>query len=170
MTPWIEHDIAIVSVLTSKTIVSQGYSDAINVTVENLGSFTETFSVTIHANTTAIATQTLPLAIGAYTIVNFTWNTTGLACGNYVLTGVVTLAPGETNLWTGPFTYGTVKVTIPGDINGDAIVNAKDLGILATYWLETVPPAPANVDIGGYGIVNAKDLGIMATYWLQSWT
>jgi hypothetical protein len=98
------------------------------------------------------------------------WNTAGFAYGNYTISVSVMLALGEINLWTGPFTYGMVKVTIPGDINGDGVVNAKDLGILATYWLETVPPAPANVDIGGYGIVNAKDLGILATYWLQSLT
>jgi hypothetical protein len=42
------------------------------------------------------------------------------------------------------------------------------LHILATYWLETVPPAPANVDIGGYGIISGKDLHTLAQHWLES--
>jgi hypothetical protein len=75
---------------------------------------------------------------------------------------------GETNTWDGPFTGGTAKVTVPGDINGDGVVNGKDLHILATYWLETVPPAPANVDIGGYGVISGKDLHTLAQHWLES--
>jgi hypothetical protein len=148
----------------------QGYSDSINVTVANQGTYMETFNATLCANTIIIATQTVTLAIATSQNITFTWNTAGFAYGTYVISANITLASGETNNWTGPFNYGKVKVTIPGDINGDGVVNAEDLGIMATYWLETVPPAPTNVDIGNYGIINAKDLGILATYWLQSWT
>ena len=56
----------------------------------------------------------------------------------------------------------------PGDINGDGIVNTKDLKILAANWLETIPPGLANADIDGYGIVNTRDLKIMAAHWLES--
>jgi hypothetical protein len=60
-------------------------------------------------------------------------------------------------------------VTIPGDVGGYGAVNAKDFHIFAQYWLETVPPAPANVDIGGYGVIGPQDFHILASDWLQSW-
>jgi hypothetical protein len=166
----IPSDVAITNATSSKTVVGRGYSDAINVTVANLGAYTETFNITIYANTTAIATQTVILASGTSTTITLTWSTTGFAYGNYNINAKVTLAKGETNTWTGPFTYGTVIVTIPGDINGDGVVNAKDLGILAANWLKMVPLENPNADIGGYGIINAKDLGILAANWLKSWT
>jgi hypothetical protein len=40
------------------------------------------------------------------------------------------------NTISSTYTYN-VKALIPGDLNGDGIVNAKDLGILATYWLQS---------------------------------
>jgi hypothetical protein len=164
--PWIGHDTAITSVAPSKTIVGHGYSLSVTVTVANQGDSTEAFNVTAYANTTPIATQAVTLASGSSTTITFTWNTAGFAYGSYNISANVTLPSGETNTWIGPFTYGTVKVTIAGDINGDGAVNGKDLHLLAQYWLETVPPAPANVDIGGYGVIGGRDLHILAQNWL----
>jgi hypothetical protein len=51
------HDVAITNVTPSKTVVGQGYSMNVNVTVANQGDFTETFNVTLYAqnqNQTAI--------------------------------------------------------------------------------------------------------------------
>jgi hypothetical protein len=151
----------------AKTIIGQGYSLNATFTVANVGSYTGTFNVTLYANTTAIATQTATLASGNFVAITFTWNTAGFAYGNYTISANVTLANGETNLWVGSFTYGTVKVTIAGDINGDGSVTGQDLHLLTLYWLEIVPPAPANVDIGGYGVVNGRDLHILAQHWLE---
>jgi hypothetical protein len=96
--------------------VGRGFSDIINVTVSNRGSYTETFDITFYANATAIATQTVTLTNGSSTIPTFKWNTTGLAMGNYIISANVTLAPGEMNSWTSPFTYGTVQITKVGDL------------------------------------------------------
>jgi hypothetical protein len=43
------HDVAVVNVTSSKTVVGKGYSTSVNVTVENQGYFTETFNVTLYA-------------------------------------------------------------------------------------------------------------------------
>jgi hypothetical protein len=163
----IPSDVAITSATSSKTVVGQGYSDEVNVTVVNYGTNTETFNVTVYANTTAIATQTVILVSGAFTTITLTWNTAGFAYGNYIISASVTLAKGETNTWVGPFTYGTVKVTIPGDINGDGVVNIFDLGIITGNWQQTVPPAPANADILGVGIINLLDLGMVTGHWMM---
>jgi len=57
-----------------------------------------------------------------------------------------------------------------GDISGYGVVNGRDLHLLAMYWLETVPPAPAYVDIGGKGSITGTDLHILTHYWLESVT
>jgi hypothetical protein len=48
------------------------------------------------------------------------------------------------------------------------VANALDLAILAKWFLQTAPPAPAAVDINGDASVNALDLAVLATWFLQS--
>jgi hypothetical protein len=43
------HNVAITSIVPSKTVVGQGYNMNVNVTVANQGNFTETFDVTLYA-------------------------------------------------------------------------------------------------------------------------
>ncbi len=50
---------------------------------------------------------------------------------------------------------------IPGDLNGDGIVNAADLNILLAAWGTDSPIADINED----GIVNAADLNILLANW-----
>jgi parallel beta-helix repeat protein len=145
----------------SKTIVGQGYSLNGTFTVANLGDLTETLNVTVYANTIAIATQRFTLAIGNSTIITFAWNTKGFAYGSYTISANVTI----TGEMTTGFVYGTVKVTIPGDVNGDGIVNIKDGALIGEYWGMTVPPAPANVDVGGFGVINIRDGAIVGANW-----
>lgn len=45
------HDVAVTNVTPSKTVVGQGYPTAINVSVENKGTFDETFNVTLYVGT-----------------------------------------------------------------------------------------------------------------------
>jgi hypothetical protein len=68
------------------------------------------------------------------------------------------------------FTLSTHQIAIKwlyGDINDDGIVNIKDATQIGLYWMQTVSPAPANVDINGDGIVNIKDATIVGINWLQ---
>jgi hypothetical protein len=67
------------------------------VVVNNNGSVAETFDVTAYYNTTAIDTQTVTdLAAGSNKTLTFTWNTTDVDAGNYIIKAVATLA-GDTN-------------------------------------------------------------------------
>jgi len=68
--------------------------------------------VTLYANTTVIATQTVTLASGDSATIIFTWDTFGLAPGIYTISAFVILSPGETNNWAGSFTYGTIDVAL----------------------------------------------------------
>jgi parallel beta-helix repeat protein len=126
---YLRHDITVTAVAPSKTVVGQGYCLNINVTLANQGDFTETFNVTVYANTTAIQTKTLTLTSGNSITITFTWNTAGFAKGNYTISAEADIVPGELSITDNKFANGEVKVTIPGDINGDNFVNYLD-GIL----------------------------------------
>jgi hypothetical protein len=56
---------------------------------------------------------------------------------------------------------------IPGDINHDGTVDTTDAALISYYWLQTVPPAPANVDINSDGIINIFDATIVGWNWLR---
>jgi hypothetical protein len=70
---------------------------------------------------------------------------------------------------TGSFDVKVVTPVVQGDVNGDGIVNAQDIAIIASHWLQTGtgandPAGDANFD----GIVNGQDLALVASHWLQS--
>jgi hypothetical protein len=112
-------DIAVTNVPPSKTVVGEGFTLNTNVTVANLGTFTETFNVILFANDTFIILQTVSLTNGTSTTITFTWNTTGFAYGNYTISAYIEPVSGETNTEDNTCTGGIVTVTIPGDVDGD---------------------------------------------------
>ena len=48
-----------------------------------------------------------------------------------------------------------------GDVNGDGLVNATDLGILLNAWGSLGGPS----DLDQNGVVNAADLAILVNAW-----
>jgi len=167
----IANDIAVTNVAPAKTIVGQGYSMSINVTVENQGAFEVTFNVTVYANATSIATQTITLTSRNSTTITFTWNTTGFAKGNYTISAYVWPVPGETYTEDNTLPDGWVIVTIPGDVNGDRLVDISDLVIT----VGAIPSAPgwlnwnSNADINGDGVCDISDLVICIGNIPSSW-
>ncbi len=83
------HDVAVTSMVAAATAIL-GENVTIDVTVANKGNYTETFNVTVTANTTQIDTHTVTnLVRGARKILTTTWNTTGIIAGNYTLNATV---------------------------------------------------------------------------------
>jgi thermitase len=159
-----EHDVAVTSLHLTKTIVGQGYTMNINVTVANQGGYTETFNVTLYANTTAIQTRQVTLANKASTTLTYTWNTTGFAKGNYAIWAYAWPVPGETDTADNTFTNGSVYVDIPGDVNGDRKVDGIDLWEVARR-LGTIYPDPRfnpNMDIDNNKKIDGIDMWIIA--------
>jgi parallel beta-helix repeat protein len=168
-------DVALLGVASSKTVVGQGYAVSINVTVENQGGYAETFNVTVYANTTSIATQTVTLTSGNSTTITFTWNTTGFAKGNYTINACAQPLLGETATEDNYLANGEVYVGIPGDVNGDKKVDLKDVyavgkaygsirGTDGQYW-HSPPraccPHSPNCDINDDGKIDLKDYYIV---------
>ena len=155
-------DLTVTSIEPCKTFVGQDYPASINVTVENHGNLTETFYVTVYANTTVIKKQAaMTLPHGNSTTVTITWNTTGAAKGNYTITATASTVPGETDTTDNTLTDGWIIVTIPGDVDGDRDVDPDDFYLFAGAY-GTSPPSNPNCDIDGDGDVDPGDFYIFA--------
>jgi hypothetical protein len=158
------HDVAVTNVTSLKTMVGQGHSGNIIVTVQNKGDRTENVNVTVNANTTFIQSLNVTLSSGNSTNVTFTGNTIGLAYGNYTIWAYALPVNGEVSTANNNCTGGQITVTFPGDINGDFKVGLPDLVMLAQAYgskpgdLNWNP----NADIDGNGIVGLSDLVALA--------
>lgn len=106
------HDVDVTMVLPSSTSVVNGSSLIITVTVINSGSFAETFTVEVAANLTSVASnQTATnLAAGASMTLDFIWNTTGWALGDYTIEATADL-PGDPTPADNTLVYGVIHVT-----------------------------------------------------------
>jgi parallel beta-helix repeat protein len=134
------HDVAITNITPSETVVGQGYSLNINVTVANQGDYAETFNVTAYANTTIIASQNVTLTAGNSTTVTFTWNTAGFAYGNYALSAYAWPVPGETDTSNNLLVGGQVLVSIrarePVDVAVTDVTNVDGVIVYLSGMLD----------------------------------
>jgi PKD repeat protein len=145
-----------------KQVVFQGYVMNINVTVANLGNLNQTFSVTLYANTTAIATQTVTnMQNGTSTTLTMAWNASGFAKGIYSISATAT---------NSSMTGGWVYVSMVGDLTGttlfvpDGKVDGRDITVVAGAFGTTVgdPMYNVNCDLFNRGKVDGRDLTIVA--------
>ena len=162
-------DVAVTRIVASKTVVGQGYSLLINVTVLNQALTYETFSVIVRANTTTVNTQTTTLASTSSTTITFTWNTTGVAYGNYTMSAVAETVLGETDTSDNLHTNGIITVTVPGDASGDGFVDVTDFAMLGAAWfkgpgMEGYDP---RVDFNNDNFVDVSDFAVLGYYWFQ---
>ncbi len=173
MKPWTTaagHSVAVMSVLTAKRWIGQGFSCNVTVVVADDGEYAETFNVTCYASDKALGTRQINnLQAMCPLILTFTWNTLGLAYGNYTLSAYAWPVPGETNMANNNFTGGIVKVTVPGDLNGDGIVDIYDAITLAGGF-NTNPGNShwnANADINSDNAIDIYDAIILANHFNQ---
>jgi serine protease AprX len=181
------HTIAITNITTPKSIVGNGFSTFIIVTVMDDGDYSETFNTTVYANQTIIATSVnTTLTPRNYTTLTFTWNTTGFAYGNYLINAYAWPVPGEINISNNNMTGGWVVVAGAGDLTGgtpnafdfvpDGQVNIVDLSVVAKFFGQKVPPAPGNCDVSGPtvgvpdGKINISDLAAVAKHFGQHYS
>jgi hypothetical protein len=162
------HDVAIKHII-SKTVVEQGYTSTVKVTAINVGSYSENFNVTLHANTTLIASQAVTVASGKPTIVAFAWNNSGFAKGNYTLSAYASPVSSETNTTDNTLVGGFVIIAMVGDITGpnswpDAKCDIRDVSLIAKQFGKSVPLAPANCDITNDDKVDIRDIAIVARH------
>lgn len=156
-------DIAITSVMPSKTVVGSGYSVNITVVVENQGIKAENFNVTAYYNLSLSDTIIdVSLAAGDNVTLTFTWNTTGVDKGNYTIRAEASVVPDEIDTADNTHIYGMIMVTIPGDVNGDGTVDIYDLALVSKAYgtMKGDPSYNPNADINCDGAIGINDLAI----------
>ena len=161
--PYGVHDVAVTNVTTTtpgKTVVGQALTLKINVTVENQGTFTETFNVTCYAGNITVGKQQLTMNSGNTTTIMFIWNTTGVAKGNYTLSATADRVVGESDLVDNTFIDGIIQVVMKGDITADGKVNIYDLRELGKSYGSKIgePKYKPNADLTCDGKINIYDL------------
>ena len=153
-------DIAIINIKTSKTVVGQGFSADINITVENQGPTTETFNLTVYANTSEIETKQITLESNTSTTVTFTLNTADLVKGNYTITAYAWPVPGEADTADNTYTDNFVTVTIMGDVDGNFEVDIFDITYICVVYDKRMgePGYVPNCDVNSDGIIDIFDV------------
>jgi hypothetical protein len=164
------HDIAITNVTCVKTSVGQGYVSSINVTMVNIGDFSEILEIRVYADLIMVAQSSdIDLASGQSAVLTMTWNTESFAKGNYSISAVVDPVPDERDVADNSFVDGNMLITIPGDINADQYVNAKDAVVLGAAFYPDGAYTP-NADINDDFYVNAKDAVVLGNHFDQNWS
>jgi len=163
------HDVAITDVIPIKSVVGKGYGCNITVVTQNHGGYAETYNITLHANETEIATKLVTVQVSGTATVDFTWNTSSFAKGNYAISAYAWPVLGETDTADNTCMGGIVTVTIPGDLNGDFKVSLADLVILAQAYGSRPGDTRwnPNADIDGNSVVGLSDLVILANHYGQ---
>jgi parallel beta-helix repeat protein len=111
--PWLQvvHDVAVTDVSVSPTTVVAGETVTIDVTVENQGTDSESFTVTVYYDDTAIASQDIVnLFPGWSTTITFYWDTTGMPRGTYTIKAIASTVLGETDIQDNTLVDGTVEI------------------------------------------------------------
>jgi plastocyanin len=166
------HDVAVTDVTTSKTgctpapTVCQGYTAQVYVTVENQGAYAETFNVTAYANVTVIGELETSLDPADNTTLTFVFDSTGFPLGNYIISAEADTVAGETDIGDNTLADGSLLVTIPGDVNGDDVVDIFDAVAIALAFGATPvdPNWNINADITNDDLIDIFDIVIVAIH------
>jgi len=166
---WSEHDIAVQKITPSTNEALRGTTIEVTVTVRNNAniSTSENFQVTAKYNSSIIGTQAVTgLTQGATRILTFSWDTTQVPRGNYVIKAEATKVTDELNTGNNNHSDGIVRITQPllGDINNDGTVNQEDLALMAlAYGSTSQTPSKWNplADLNTDGIIDSQDLRIL---------
>ena len=154
----------------SKTIIGLGFDLDVSTTVLNRGPEAEFFKAFVYANTTLIHMETRIAESGIPTTFTFRLNTGEGAKGNYKIAVLLEIVLAEIYTLKGYFLGGAVYVGIPGDVNGDHIVNVVDLWLMASTFNSDAGDlafAP-NTDVNGDGVISMVDLYIAARHFGQA--
>jgi hypothetical protein len=171
-------NIAVTGVTSSITLIGRGYGLNVTVASANLDSYVEKFNLTVYISlfvvsqnvTLSFVTSQDVILLGKKSAYGpFTLNTTDYPYGNYTVSAYAWSIGGETNTAINNCTGSIVKITSPGDIDGDFEVSLQDLVLLASAYGSK--PASArwnpNADIDGNGVVALMDLVILAQHYGQ---
>jgi archaellum component FlaF (FlaF/FlaG flagellin family) len=163
------HDVSIHEISTAKPWVYESMSTAFNITVVNNGDFTENVTVLLYYNITEgsmIGTETiLNLLPSENRTVTLIWDTTGLLpCRNHTITSIAEINSTDYNPSDNTLTYGKVHIRLLGDINGDNIVDMRDIGAIVIAYGSFPGHARWNpeADMNNDNTIDMRDVALTA--------
>lgn len=157
-------DVAVLAVSPDLNIVYQSWIVYVNVTVKNKGNVTETFNIQLFFDGSAgPILSVIDLVPEEERVVTLPWDTTGVPyCTNYSLSITAGPVPFEFNLADNTLAEGYVKVRIMGDVNGDGVVDMRDISEVCNAYAATPDRPKWNfyADFNRDGRVDLRDIGI----------
>jgi parallel beta-helix repeat protein len=137
-------DVAVTSVQPYKTIVCQTFPVRMNITLANQGNYMENIRYRFYANNTEIASRNLTLSRWSSVTITLNWSTVGFNKGNYTITVIVDLVPGEADTADNTLSNGTIRIGLIGDVDPfDGFVGMDDIYNIAVHF-GTEPDGPPN--------------------------
>lgn len=156
----VTRDVAVIDIESLERIYDD-WTVSVSVTVKNEGSYDETFSVELYANSTIIGTKQVtslgPLATKTLT---FNWNTIGLTLlANYTLQARAEILENETDTADNLLDFGPIFVMMNGDIVFNRRIDLYDaVMLLAIYGSKEDDPSwDIMMDLIRDGIINLYD-------------
>lgn len=120
----------------------------------------------------SIETKTGPsLPPSEHTTVIFSWMTTGVPPGSYLISAYAHPVPGETCVDDNTYKDGMVRVAPCGDSNGNGNVDVVDVVYLINYLFRSGPepvPGVCVADVDGNGETGLSDAVYLINYVLKS--
>jgi len=159
MHPYIP-DIAVTNVTANSTKTYIGNIVVITVLAVNKWYETETFNITIYANSTLIKILTVTNLTSYHKETQtYNWNTSNLEAGNYSLRAHADILLGEIEINDNTYIGCNLEAIVFNvDFNDDSFVDALDLRIAAIHFgYEGDSPYDINFD----NIINLQDLKII---------
>jgi len=105
------HDVNVLNVVPSATSVSSGDPLTVTVFVKNEGNANESFDLTAFVDLMEVGTSYMTsVAAGETRTVEFVWNTTNVAPGDYTVSATASQLDNETDTADNAFIYGKVTV------------------------------------------------------------
>ncbi len=152
--------------------VGQSAIETVIVTVQNIGDYLETVSMTLTAkNNTNITVGTVSNLLGPGNAVNFYyyWNTTNVTPARYGLTASIAILPGESlgNMGDNNFSVTNQVHLIPvGDVDQDGSVTITDVSVFF-YNYGFTPACNCSrwnpyADVNNNGIIDIIDIGVVS--------
>ena len=165
-------DVAVVAVTLELDVAYQGCIVSVNVTVRNEGNLTETFDVEIYYDVNLGGTDTVvDLPPGEETTMVIAWNTTDAPpCHNYTISATASSVPYEFDLLDNTLTDGEVRIRIMGDVDGDGIVNMRDIQIICDAYGSSPERPEWNpyADLNRDRRIDLRDIGLSAINYQKS--
>ena len=162
------HDVAILGVNSETNWVYQGNLLNITVAVVNKGNFSESVEVRLYYNLTAneqIGTKNLALDVSGTGTLVFAWNTSQVPyCHNYTITAIAGIQSDINPSDNIGENY--VKVRIMGDVNGDGMVDMRDVSeaIIAFNAFRGFPRWNAQANLNQDDRIDMRDLVLIVTH------